>query len=472
MSATSVSVVQPSRTARSPTRDPLSVHLLTLGVVAVLAVLLTRGSGSLIDTIQSRWPELLFWTALALVVNLFPIDVADRQLTLDVPILLAVAFLYGGEVGALVAVLGAVDLREIRRQITFSRSLFNRGQVGLSFLLAGLAFQMIAPGLASWSTALVAAAVALTIQYAVNVALVSLFGLLTPFQAAAAYNVPRVLSVGKRAQFLAAYLGHGVLALVIAYLYARVGGWSVVSFLIPTLVARQMLLRGQALEVMTEELRESQRLLERLVDRAVDERQDERLRIASDLHDEALQEVTRLWFLTKIVQRQGSANPSELEELAQSAETSIESLRDVIHDLRKSPLGRGGLIPTLKLLARDLQLDWKTPVRLESPTQLDLDAQRQVLAYQVIREALLNALKHARASEVRLTLSQTLDSVVLTVEDDGIGFDIGRVDQVSHFGLGLVRERIQRAGGDFHIQSERHRGTRLIATIPLEPRSD
>jgi signal transduction histidine kinase len=313
---------------------------------------------------------------------------------------------------------------------------------------------------------------ALTIEYAVNVSLVSLFGRFVPYRAGPDYKVARVLSVGKRSQFLATYLGHGVLALVLAYLFARVGGWSVVSFLIPTLVARQMLIRGQELGLMTEELRYSQRLLERLVDRGVDERQDERLRIASDLHDEALQEVTRLWFLTKILQRKGSVDPSDVQELAQSAETSIESIRDVIHDLRKSPLGRGGLIPTLKLLARDLQLDWKTRVLVETPTQLDLDPQRQVLAYQVIREAILNALKHARASEVRLILSQTSDSVVLTVEDNGIGFDIARADQASHFGLGLMKERVQRAGGGIRIQTERHEGTRLIATIPLEPRSD
>jgi two-component system NarL family sensor kinase len=209
-----------------------------------------------------------------------------------------------------------------------------------------------------------------------------------------------------------------------------------------------------------------------MVDRAVDERHDERLRIASDLHDDVLQILTRLWFLTKILEGQRSAESSSLRELVQGTESSIESLRSVIHDLKESPLGRGGLIPTLKLLARDLQLDWRTRVRVETPAGLDLDPQRQVLAYQVIREAILNALKHARASEVRVLVAQTPDAVVLTVKDDGVGFDIGRVDQVSHFGLGLMKQRVRRAGGAIRIQSEQHKGTRLVATIPLEPRSD
>jgi signal transduction histidine kinase len=469
MSATSVSVVQPAGTARSPTRDPLSAHLLTAGVVAILAFLLIRGSESLTQTIQARWPELLFWTALVFLVNLFPIAVGDLRLTLDVPILLAVAFLYSGEVGAISALLGAIDLREIRREVGVSRAVFNRAQVALSILVAGSAFHLTATGLDPWTRAIAAAALALTLEYAVNVFLVTL--LFFSLRGTTGIKIPRVFSVGKPGQFLATYLGYGVLALVLAQLFARVGAWSVVFFLIPTLVARQMLIRGQALELMAERLRYSERLLERLVDRAVDERRDERLRIAADLHDDVLQTLTRLWLLAKILER-GSGDASDLQELVEGSEASIESLRNVIHDLKKSPLGRGGLIPTLKLLARDLQLDWKTRVTIEVLTQLELDPQRQVLAYQVIREAILNALKHARTSEVRVRLAQERGAVVIAVEDDGIGFDSRMVDQVSHFGIGLMKERIQRAGGYIHIHSEKHKGTRLNATIPVEPRSD
>jgi two-component system, NarL family, sensor kinase len=469
MSATGVSVVQPPRTARSPVRDPLSAHLLTVGVVAVLAFLLIRGSDALVQSLQTQWPALLFWTALVFVVNLFPIQVGELRLTLDVPILLAVAFLYSGEVGAAVAVLGAVDLRELRREVGFSRAIFNRGQVALSILVAGNAFHWSVDGLEPWTAAIGGTALALALEYTVNVSLVSLFSLFLPAYAARGSKITRALSVGEPRQFLATYLGYGVLALVLAYLFVRVGSWSVVFFLIPTLVARQMLIRGQDLERMAEELRYSERLLERLVDRGVDERHDERLRIASDLHDDVLQELTRVWYLAKILEHQ-RPEPSGLQELVQGSEASIESLRRVIHDLKESPLGRGGLVPTLRLLARDLQIDWKTRVSVKVPSLLDLDPQRQVLAYQVIREAILNALKHARAPEVRVEVVQRMDAVELAVEDDGVGFDTHTVDQVSHFGLGLMSQRIDRAGGTLVIQSKQHKGTRLIATIPREPR--
>jgi signal transduction histidine kinase len=471
MTASSLSVFQHSRTARSPNRDPLSAHLFTGGVVAILAFLLVQDRESILQTIQTRWPELVFWTALVFVVDLFPIRAGERWLTMDVPILLAVAFLYTGEAAAAVALLGAIDVREIRREVSLLRAIFNRGQIALSILIAGKAFHLIAGGLEPWTMAMAAAALALALEYAVNVFLVTAFGLLLPSLPGAPRQSSRVLSVGKPGPFLATYLGYGVLALVLAYLFARVGAWSVVSFLIPTLVARQMLIRGQSLELMAQELRDSERLLKRLVDRAVDERHDERLRIASDLHDDVLQALTRLWFLAKILERQGLPDSPELHELVDGSEMSIESLRKVIHDLNKSPLGRGGLVPTLRQLARDLQLEWKTRVRLEAPSKLNLDAQRQVLAYQVTREAILNALKHSGGTEVRVLVAQDPDAVVLTVEDDGIGFEIERVNQASHFGLDLMKQRVQRAGGEIRIQSELRVGTRLMARIPLEPRS-
>jgi signal transduction histidine kinase len=308
------------------------------------------------------------------------------------------------------------------------------------------------------------------VEYVVNVALV--FWYITLLSHFARESLGR-FSVGRPIHFLATYLGEGVLALVLAHLFTRVGSWSVLAFIIPALFARQSLVRSQALEEMADRLRNRERLLERMMDRVVDERRDERLRIAADLHDDVLQALTSIWFLAKIVERQGGT-PSGLREIAEGTESSIESLREVIHDLKESPVGRGGLVPTLRLLVRDLQLDWQTRVRLDSPSQIDLEPIRQILAYQIMREAIMNALKHAQATEIRAQIVQSIDSVVLTVEDDGTGFDVGAVDQASHFGLGLMAERVKRAGGRLNLESIGQTGTRLTATLPLSlvPKED
>jgi signal transduction histidine kinase len=471
MSATSVSVVQSSRTARSPTRDPLSAYLLTAGVVAILAFLLIRGSESLIQTIQARWPELLFWTALVIVVNFVPVRAHGLRLTLDLPILLAVAFLYPPSVGALVSVLGAADARELTRQITISRAIFNRSQIALSVLLAGWVFHALAGGLEPWPLAVVGTAAALAVEYCINVSLVFFF--LTSISSTGA-SIGR-FSVGRPVHFLATYLGNGILALVLAHLFVHVGAWSVVAFLVPTLVARQALVRGQRLQELAHRLQTRERLLERVVDRAVDERHDERLRIAGDLHDDVLQSLTHMWLLAKFVDKRtkdASDSRGVLKELVESSEASIESLRNVIHDLKESPLARGGLIATLRLLARDLQLDWRVRIRVVADERVDLGPESQVIAYQVAREGVMNALKHARASEISVAITQGSDSVALIVEDDGVGFTAETADSGSHFGIGLMEERLRRVHGSLSIGTREGKGTRLLARLPLEPRPE
>jgi signal transduction histidine kinase len=468
MSATGVSVVQPPRTARSPVRDPLSAHLLTVGVVAILAFLLIRGSDALVQSLQTQWPALLFWTTLVFVVNLFPIAVGDTRLSLDDPTLLAVSFLYAPEAAVLVPILGSIDRRELTREVGFSRAVFNRTQIALSVYLAGQVFHMVAGGLEPWTLAVMGTAAALAVDYATNLTFVALFvgarrG--EPFGTAA-----RGLTVGDAREFFVAYVGYGALALVLARLFSDVGAWSVVAFLIPTAVARQMLLKGQRLQELAGRLQSRERLLERLVDRGVDERRDERLRIAGDLHDDVLQSLTHVWLLAKVLERKAAHEidrSSDRQDLVASSEASIESLRAVIHDLKESPLGRGGLVPTMRLLVRDLKLDWKLPISLETPDRVALSPEAQVVAYQVAREAILNALKHAKASRIRVTIQQLSESVELSVEDDGVGFAREKIDSGTHFGVGLMDERVKRVQGTLMIQTQGQAGTRLAATFPL-----
>jgi len=89
-----------------------------------------------------------------------------------------------------------------------------------------------------------------------------------------------------------------------------------------------------------------------------------------------------------------------------------------------------------------------------------------LLAYQVAREAIRNALRHARASAVTILVVDTEGDLRITVEDDGIGFDPDSVDQQTHFGLALMRERIEIAGGVLYVDSRFGEGTRVIAKLP------
>ena len=122
---------------------------------------------------------------------------------------------------------------------------------------------------------------------------------------------------------------------------------------------------------------------------------------------------------------------------------------------------------TLRLLAKSVETE--TDARIH----LDLDDVRgssanQLLLYQIAREGLHNAAKHSRASLIRMTLSSEGGMARLSVADDGMGFDPATVDTEFHFGLQLLAERVDGAGGILHLVSELGVGTTIVVSVPTE----
>jgi signal transduction histidine kinase len=472
MSATTAVVSETEDSRRSAPRDPLRNYVVAIGLAAVLGWVLVVGFETIIHTATRDWAGLLFWAVLVFVANLFPIWVGDAPevtLTLDMPLMVTTALLYPPEVAAFIALLAGIDIRELGLRVPPIRILFNRVQVALTAWIASVTFHLLAPGLEPWPRAILATLGAVSASYCLNMLLVSTYTGLR--LGVGPLPVIKTLRVGGRFQFLATYLGYCAMALVLARLFTDVGEWSVVIFLVPIATAQQMLVRGQRLQALTNELRNRERLLERLSERVVDERRDERLRIASDLHDQVLQCLIKIAMSARLVERalpDGSPGRDDLDELLNDTAFSVEELRRVIHDLHGSPLGRGGLSPTLRGLARDLQLDWGVRIRVDAPDDLNLAADTQTIVYQIARECLLNSLKHAKASEIVIRLGETEDGVYLEVEDNGIGFDVNAVDPSRNFGLGLMNERVRMANGSQTIRSQAGHGTVILTRIPAK----
>ena len=471
MSVSAASVAQASPPRSTPTRDPPSALALSGVLILLLGGLLIRGGDSLSTTIVVEWKPLLFWGLLVAVLSFFPIAVEDARLTLDDPILLAIALLYPPEVAALLAVLASCDVREIRGQVVISRALFNRVQIGLSVYLAGVTFRFVTGGnLDPWPIAAIGTGAAVAAEYLANVLMVSLH--VRRRWSLDVRAAIRRLKVGSAGQFLLTHLGYGSLALVVSHLFLDVGAWSVAAFLVPILVARQMLIRGQAIHALAEKLRTRERLLERLSDRIVDERRDERLRVAGDLHDEVLQDLTRIWLSARLLEKEHTASGSmsdDLKELVRASEISIESLRKLMRGLKESSTGWGGLIPTLQGLVRDLRLEWKANIHLGLPEALEIEPTAQFVAYQVVREALINSLKHSGASLIEVSLQVGEGALEVQVQDNGAGFALETVDFSIHFGLALLEERVHKLGGHASIQSSPDKGTTVKAVFPLLP---
>jgi signal transduction histidine kinase len=95
--------------------------------------------------------------------------------------------------------------------------------------------------------------------------------------------------------------------------------------------------------------------------------------------------------------------------------------------------------------------------------------------YRIVQEALTNVVKHARATTCRVHLHRQAANVMLTLEDDGAGFDPSHPhDEAEPRGLGLIgiRERVRQLGGSVSVESEPGRGTRITAVLPARPRVD
>jgi signal transduction histidine kinase len=131
--------------------------------------------------------------------------------------------------------------------------------------------------------------------------------------------------------------------------------------------------------------------------------------------------------------------------------------------LRPSMLDDFGLLPALEWQAREIGKRTGLRVGVTSEMSGELPEEHKSCVYRVVQEALNNCAQHAQASAVQVSVGHAGGQILVTVQDDGTGFDPKRVR-----GLGLLgmEERVRHLGGTFQIDSEAGRGTLLRVTLP------
>ncbi|MFL6600017.1 MAG: ATP-binding protein [Steroidobacteraceae bacterium] len=215
---------------------------------------------------------------------------------------------------------------------------------------------------------------------------------------------------------------------------------------------------------------EEGRELARLVEQRVEE---ERRLIAHELHDEFGQSVTAIRSLAMAIATQ-SQNPA-MSDAARLISDEAGRLYDAMHGLipRLVPLSLDtlGLADTLENLVRDWQRRYPA-VRLSAHHDLaaELGPSVALTIYRVAQEGLVNALRHAQATQVQIDLHANSNHIVLTVTDDGVGLapDWSRP---GHFGLRGLADRVEHLGGTFTAANHDPHGVRLTAEIPLSAAS-
>jgi len=421
-----------------------------------------------------RLLELLFWAGLIGLVELLPVP-AWRGLTISVgfPLLMVVAFLYEPAAAAAVALVGASDPREFKREVTLLRALFNRCQVALSVLAASAVFH----GLAEFNretqadsgvVLVLAAAGASLVDYAVNSGLVTIFVSLRT--GVPVGRVMRELRIGRLSEFLVSYFGLGLVGLSLAFLYIEVGPWALPAILAPLLFARQMFFRSQALEEAHKELQVREQVLRSLSNAMAEERADERLQIAGYLHDDLAQVLFRLSIQVDVARKlleKGQTDDVgvQLDKIRQSKQETSDRIRALIRDLHRSPLGAKGLAEALESFTDEVGRD--SSIRFHRDVEdIQLPAPIALLVYHIAREGVMNALKHAQPRDVWISVREEHDDIVLSLKDNGVGFDTSAPGPEGHFGMAMMRERAEVGGGRFEVESAPGAGATITVRFP------
>jgi signal transduction histidine kinase len=392
----------------------------------------------------------------------------------SLPILLAAAMLFQPVNVGILAFVGSTDLREARRQIRIGHALFNRSQIAVSVMTASWVFHSLGGDLHAWPRVLFLAILVLAVDILVNWSSI-LFARQVAMGAPLGEEVIGILG-GQPVPFLLSYISFGLAAVLLAVVYLVAGNWALLAFMIPVLLARQVFVENSRLLDMREAIVEKSRALLSVAGKIADERREERLAVAAGLHDELLPPLYKVHLMGQVLRQDLAMGrllnlEDDVPELLSATEQASEATQELIRDLRHSRLGPDGLVGTIHSLVRDVETAFPGRIELEvedvggSPIV-------QLLAYQILREALRNAVRHAHASLIQVSLSREGSDMRITVEDNGQGFDPESVDADRHFGLLLIRERVELAGGVLNVRSRIGEGTRIIARLPSETSSE
>lgn len=192
--------------------------------------------------------------------------------------------------------------------------------------------------------------------------------------------------------------------------------------------------------------------------------EEEIKRIAYSVHDDAGQSLVAVHLALAEVSRELPPNQQKhlrrIEDLLEQAEAQ---LRHISHELRPAVLDDLGWVAAIRFLAEGVAKRTGLAVRIKTSYTGRLPSAVETALYRVVQEALTNAAKHARATNVAIEIRRVKKAISCAIEDDGVGFDTYAVGRDPTRGLGLVgmQERLNAIGGTISIDSSPGRGTKL-----------
>lgn len=198
----------------------------------------------------------------------------------------------------------------------------------------------------------------------------------------------------------------------------------------------------------------------------------ERNRLARELHDSVAQTLYGLTLQAEAASRKLNAGQTDevadyLREIRDSSQQTLKETRLLIFELRPPILEKEGLVPALRARLESVEnrSGLKTQINLQEAGRLPTGIESGL--YGISNEVLNNILKHAQATEIKVSLEKRVGGIILEISDNGVGFELGSAE--AHGGLGLkgMKERAEQIGGDLQIRSGED-GTQVIVEISYE----
>ena len=197
---------------------------------------------------------------------------------------------------------------------------------------------------------------------------------------------------------------------------------------------------------------------------------EERQRLARELHDSVSQALYGISLGAKtartLLERATNQAADPLDYVLSLSEAGLAEMRALIFELRPESLEREGLAAALEKQAAALRARHEIEVEATLCDEPGASPEAKETVYRIAQEALHNTVKHARASNVEITMECDFQNLILEVFDDGVGFDV-RGDFPGHLGLRSMRERASRLGGTLEVESAPGSGTRIRTQIPV-----
>ena len=192
-------------------------------------------------------------------------------------------------------------------------------------------------------------------------------------------------------------------------------------------------------------------------------------RIAHALHDEAAQLLASVYLALDEVAGNLPPAREHLLKVKGLLDLIEGQLRQLSHELRPTILDDWGLLPALKFLAEGVTARTGLFIKVEGESAPSLSPLLATTLYRIVQEALTNVTRHAKATQVKVTIQHELQTLRCSIKDNGVGFDVSSLSaRTGERGLGLIgiRERLNSLGGSPSLVSTPGHGTELVITIP------